>query len=54
MDDNVGIKLGRISYPYKKTKVENIFENRVLRMFGYKIEEVRGWRKVHNVRFYSV
>jgi hypothetical protein len=41
MDDNVGMKLGMISYPYRKTKVENVFENRVLRMFWYKSEEVR-------------
>jgi len=41
MDDNVGVKLGRISYPYRKTKVENVFENRLLRMFMYKREEVR-------------
>jgi hypothetical protein len=53
MDDNVGVKLGVISYPYGKTKVENVFENRVLRMFRYKREEVRGWRKVHNAGFYN-
>jgi hypothetical protein len=53
MDDNVGVKLGTISYPYRKIKVENVFENRVLRMFRYKSEEVRGWRKVHNVEFYN-
>jgi hypothetical protein len=41
MDDNVGVKLGRISYPYRKTKVENVFEDRLLRMFKYKREEVR-------------
>jgi hypothetical protein len=47
----VGVKLGRISYPYMKTKVENVFEKRVLRMFRYKRQQVRGWRKVHNVGF---
>ena len=49
----MGAKLRRISYPYRKTKVENVFENRVLRMFRYTREEVRGWKKVHNVGFYS-
>jgi hypothetical protein len=41
MDDNMGVKLGRISCSYRKTKVENVFDNRLLRMFMYKGEEVR-------------
>jgi hypothetical protein len=37
MDDDVGMKLGSISHPYRKT---NVLENRVFRIFRYKREEV--------------
>jgi hypothetical protein len=42
----MGVKLGYLTF--REEHSLRVFENRVLRIFGPKREEVRLWRKLHN------